>query len=146
MKLLFNILKNLIFRQTEKDAIEISKAVLKSKKIDELLSTESYFKKKIGETDECLTPEDVIFARCFGKLDAKKEKHLKECVKCYAMYKTVNTGTLIVSDDSEGILSIEKALKDDDFSILTFKEELLQQYYDKIQKVRGINHRGKSKN
>ena len=78
---LLKILKSLIFHQSEDDAIEISRAAFGSK-IDSLVALESYFKKSIGDTEQCLTGADMVLLVFHNK----SHQHLQECHKCHDMY------------------------------------------------------------
>jgi len=75
------MLKNVIFHQSEDDAIEISRTVY-GPDIDSLLGLGSYFQKRIGDTDHCLTGADMVELVFFDQW----HEHLEECPKCHAMY------------------------------------------------------------
>lgn len=95
--LFLKMLKGLLFHQTEKDAAEISSAIFKLDEFESLLGAESYFQKPLGQTDRCLTPEDIVVLVFLDKQDP----HLQECSECFRMYQALKDGEITVAEEKK---------------------------------------------
>ena len=87
-------IKNLICYPTEEDATEISRSVF-DLEIEDLINSDSFFKKQIGSNDKCLTYENIVVLLSLksDKIDDNALRHLKECPECSKMYEAAKDRT-----------------------------------------------------
>ena len=79
-------IKNLIFYPTEDEAAAISRSVF-DLEIEDLINSDSFFQKKIGSKENCLTYENIVMLLSSNKIDDKTLRHFEECSECSRMYK-----------------------------------------------------------
>lgn len=84
---LIKFIKGIFFKFSDKESEDIANKYFDLTSLDEFLGQESYFSKKVGDTTECLTNEEMITLVCFdNELDYNSKKHLETCNQCKNRY------------------------------------------------------------
>ena len=78
---------------------EMNDIAFELKNSDSFLGAMSYFQKKIGHTDHCFTPDEIVFLVFADKRDS----HLQQCSECFNKYNDLKEeySSITVDDEDE---------------------------------------------
>lgn len=86
LRFYFEVFKRLIFRQTEKDAIEFHQMTSELFQIDNLNDIlgieEPFFQRKVGDFEDCYTAGDIVYVASSGEIEQAMIKHFEKCPDC----------------------------------------------------------------